>query len=414
MPLSASLTESSLKNKDPNVCTDVVIVGCDFFSCCSALILAKLGFSVALCTQNRTVAHDALDSLCVLWPTLNDPPTRALAAHGKDLALYLDNFCRQGIDLLFAEDSPWPALKSLWQHSTCIRMARQDFQQQELAQAQALGFPLSQTSHPDIYKEHSPAYICNNPALLSLTLQNELQNAGVCCEDIFIHDLKETQNQCVLTGYAAGTTQHITAEVVILGEGFHISSLCHRYSPILVPMTDTITEYTCATLVTVPEPLAFRGENGHIAGCLYQSHDRLVLKITGPRFLLKNAGVGLTEINRAVDSETQERILKFHQTIFSLISKHFSYQNVQDFLTDFAWTHRKTDLYTDCHPCDELPLVGEYGTQGRVLGFAGFLATGLAAGLLGAKIVSDLICMQKSSYLQERLQPRRFYNVFRV
>ena len=40
----------------------------------------------------------------------------------------------------------------------------------------------------------------------------------------------------------------------------------------------------------------------------------------------------------------------------------------------------------DCHPCDELPLVGEFGKLGKIIGLAGFLGTGFSAGVFGAKI----------------------------
>lgn len=62
----------------------------------------------------------------------------------------------------------------------------------------------------------------------------------------------------------------------------------------------------------------------------------------------------------------------------------------------------------DCLPCDELPVLGELGTQGRILGGTGWLGCGWSAGFRSAQIIADLVVHGKSEKLLPLLKPLRW------
>ena len=176
-------------------------------------------------------------------------------------------------------------------------------------------------------------------------------------------------------------------------------------------MSDILIEYECAAPKKL-EPLAFRASNGHIAVSLFSNENKSMLKISGPRFLLPQAGVGLVLNKENITPAILSNVKKFHEQIFSILSSYYGYNSVELFLKEHPFVQTNYGAHVDCHPCDELPLVGEFGKLGKILGCTGFLATGFSAGAWGAKIICDLICQQKSSALHARLQPRRFNKIF--
>jgi len=188
-----------------------------------------------------------------------------------------------------------------------------------------------------------------------------------------------------------------------------------KYKTILVPMSDILIEYTCVSKVKC-NPVTFRASNGHIAVSLFSQkfsqEEKTILKITGPRFLLPQAGVGLELTKESITPAMLTQVKKFHGQIFAILASYYNYASVEQFLSDFPFQENNYSTHIDCHPCDELPLVGEFGKLGKILGCTGFLATDFSAGVWGAKIICDLICQQKSSALHERLQPRRFNKIF--
>jgi hypothetical protein len=60
-------------------------------------------------------------------------------------------------------------------------------------------------------------------------------------------------------------------------------------------------------------------------------------------------------------------------------------------------------------PCDELPLLGEFGSHGRLLGNAGWIGVESSAALPAAEIICDLIVhgRSKGHSLHPQLSPKR-------
>jgi hypothetical protein len=61
-------------------------------------------------------------------------------------------------------------------------------------------------------------------------------------------------------------------------------------------------------------------------------------------------------------------------------------------------------------PCDELPLLGEFGSHGRLLGNVGWIGVESSAALPAAEIICDLIEQGRSKghRLHPQLSPKRF------
>lgn len=382
--------------------TDIAIIGAGFFGTCAALLLSKQGYSVTLFTEEKKPLDSCLHSLGVLWPSLNDPPTRAHVAHGHDVALYLNQFCQLGVDFFstyFIQNNKL----DYWVKSPCLRIGIQDFEQEELEKAKNLGFGLKNTLHKEIYEEQYPSYICTNALAFQQHVIKMLELQNVAIRSQKVTSLTERQNEALVHF----EKESLKCEIIILAQGVGISNLLPKYKSILVPMSDILIEYECATQKMCP-PVTLRASNGHVAASLFSKEDKKHLKITGPRFLLPQAGVGLVFNKENITPATLANVKKFHEQVFTILSLRYGYNSVENFLKDFPFELANYSAHVDCHPCDELPLVGEFGKLGKVLGCTGFLATGFSSGVWGAKIVEDLITTQKSSALHKRLQPRRF------
>jgi hypothetical protein len=176
-------------------------------------------------------------------------------------------------------------------------------------------------------------------------------------------------------------------------------------------MSDCLFEYELDNLEKVQfHPFNFRASNGHICASVFHHKDKIKIKLSGPRFLLPGAGAGLDLTKKEIDNKIFQNIEKYHREfVFGLIANLISSQNI--FLNQPVTLNSKKVL-VDCYPCDELPLLGEYGKLGRILGNSGWLATGLSSGAWASHIICELILNEKSSDLHSRLHPRRLFSKF--
>jgi glycine/D-amino acid oxidase-like deaminating enzyme len=378
----------------------------------SAFLLAKHHIRVALVFPQGTKPLDSfVTSLGVCWPSLNDPPTRAVVAHGTELAFYLQECCQKG-QKIFRTHFLNPL--ELWQETPCTRWGLQSFEQQELLRAMELGFGIAPSPEPSLAKkgvffENALALVCRNPLLFQENMLKWLQKAGVVFVASQALALAESQSTCTLS-LACGRTLH--TELVVLASALNIASLLPRYTNILVPMSDCLFRYT------TPKPWPFlpqlcnfapvgtlRASNGHLAASFGHDNNSSFLNISGPRFLLPGAGAGV-HLGATVLQQASllEKLQTFHtKTLLPFLGTPGAETGAQE------WESAGAHMLVDCYPCDELPLVGEFGKFGRILGSTGWLATGLSAGALAAQIMYDLIFHEKSPHLHPRLHPRRFF-----
>lgn len=389
---------------------DIVIVGAGPFACFSALLLAQNGMKVALVyPENTSPMESFLTSLNACWPSLNDPPTRAEVAHGHDVASYLHQYCAKGLS--FFENTILPMLgeQDNWTQSNCFRIGIKDFEIEELQDAYRLGFGLKKTEQNNVYREEYFSLLCFDKNRFKNNVKKSLKKNNVTLISSAVKKLVESQNKCTLE---LQNNFQLISEIVILGNGLEISKLMSRYEKILIPMSDCLFEYEYDLKegFKIP-PISFRASNGHICATLIYHEQKIQLRISGPRFLLPGAGAGLNLTNVAIEQKVFQVIEKYHQEIvFGLISKELKVALKSEFLDQFPFSLVSKKALVDCYPCDELPIVGEYGKLGRVLGNTGWLATGFSAGVWSAKIICDLVLNEKSSDLHARLQPRRFFS----
>ncbi len=366
---------------------DVVIVGGGIFGCLSALELAQEGVSVCVVDKNSDIFPYFSNSLKVFWPTPNELPTRSIAAHGLEMAQVLHQIPKLGIDFF-----PSELLTSL-QPISCLRVAAEIFEKKEIESALEYGFQYINQKKTDLWKEENAGIFCLNEDNFIKIVKDKLLQLNISFIKENIVALEENASSCLLIG----SKINIESEIVVLSGGSFISHLLPKYKHILLPMTDLF----CSYLGEFNEeifPMALRTSNGHM-GAVF-SHNKFgkkgVCAVTGPRFLLPMAGVGNAFSEDILTPEMKAKLTNIHKKIF----------NYGSF---FPFGEPQISLGYDCLPCDELPLLGEYGRCGRVLGFAGCLGYGYSAGVWASRVIKDLILFQKSSLLPELFQPRRFF-----
>jgi glycine/D-amino acid oxidase-like deaminating enzyme len=388
--------------------SDVSIVGSGFFACFTALLLAEQNYSVTLLTNNKPILSSVTNSLSVLWPTLNDPPTRADNAHGHEVACYLNDFCHFGIE--FFKTKYQNLFQNFWFEVPCLRVGIQNFEMEELEKAKQLGFGLASTNNKNIYQEKNSAYICKNIPLFQKEVEQLILSKNIQIISDKLEKVEENQTGCEIFSFSDKSSNKISSELVVFANGHQISKFLPKFKPILIPMSDILFEYTCSSSKKI-SPVVLRASNGHIAVSIYQESENIHLKVTGPRFMLPQAGVGLILKREDITNQVLQNLRNFHNQIFNVLSIYYAYSSTDEFLIDFPFQFNNYYLSDDCYPCDELPLLGEFGKFGKILGGTGFLATGFSAGIWSAKIIDDLISKQDSQNLHSRLKPRRLQKI---
>lgn len=390
---------------------DIAIIGAGPFACFCAFFLCRQNLRIALIYPEKTkLLSNFSHSLHVCWPSLNDPPTRADVAHGHEVAKYLQQFCSNGSNLFFQNILKTLNEQDNWLQAPCFRFGIQDFEKQELTEAVKLGFDLDPTAESSIFKEKNESLICLNTEKFTQSMLSYLQSNNVKFIQASVMELNESQSNCSLV---LSNQKKIEAEVTILGNSLNIANLLKNYKEILIPMSDSLSEYKFTVNKTNSKlPLTFRAGNGHVCGSIFQENNDILVKITGPRFLLPQAGAGINLTESIISQEVWEKISRYHENILiPYFIEHFKldcFNGIEKLSKNLI---RKM-VFADCYPCDELPILGEFGKLGKILGNTGWLATGFSAGVWAAYIVHELVMKEKSLFLHSRLHSRRLYSKF--
>ena len=225
--------------------------------------------------------------------------------------------------------------------------------------------------------------------------------------------LKENLNSCHLE---LENGNSIYSEILVLANNRSISSLLKKYQNILIPTYDIITVYRLKLKKEFKEiPSLLRLANGHTSLSIFMTKDKshLEVRISGPRFLLHDLGVGNFDINENISQQSKKswlKVLSYHKEIIFPFLFNELFPEITNFLDDIQDIQMISQtLWGDCHPCDELPLVGEFGNSGRILGAAGFRGVGYSSLFFVASILKDLIFSSKSDELISTLMPKRFH-----
>ena len=410
---------------------EVVVVGAGPFGCFVALLLAQKSVRVALCDPAPQPGASFLHSLQTFWPSLNDPPTRAEVAHGHEMALYLSDFCKRGIETVSSLILPFLAATGFsGMHSApLLRFGAQEFERVELNKAVELGLGVFPTSDPHVFSEPAGTLYFQNSAQFQNAMVAALSEMGVTYLQGQVLSVQENSHGCEvelsaatnLDGVEGSTSQRLACEQVVLAGAARIGNLLPQYKSILLPMTDFVVEYllgpansnaSISKFTSTPfSALAFRASSGHASGLFaLNEKNEAVLKISGPRFLLPDAGVGVDLSTQAAPAELKTNAQKYaEKVLLPHLKNHIGVQVPSDFLRELSSDSAQLRMGVDCLPCDELPVLGELGRWGRVLGGGGWLGSGFGASCFAAQIISELMMQGSSAHLHPRLGPRRLF-----
>lgn len=390
---------------------DVCIVGAGPLGLFVAHALQESGARVVV----LDASHAPKPSLGVFWPSPNDPPTRAEVAHGTEMAKYLCEVHDRGVEL----SQKIGLEKTLpFQTSRVFRYGLEPYEREELQKASlnpAFGVSacegdLGLQSAASLFHENRPGLLLSDVTEWRTALQRHVAHRGVNFELDTATLLTETTQGVRLETLGRRVVE---CEIAILGTAARTGNLLPEFRDILVPMADAVFLWRRKGSLQVsrngtPSALALRGHNGHVAAAWNPADPAFPLRISGPRFLWPSAGAGL-EKEGSVDARLRVKALDFHRAkTLPFVARCLGHRTWEECAAKEGLEFHSAHFGTDCLPCDELPVVGEFGQWGRVLGASGFLATGLSAGLAAAHMLADLVLTGASPHLHPLLSPRRF------
>lgn len=250
--------------------------------------------------------------------------------------------------------------------------------------------------------------------------------------------LGESSTGCAL---ALDDGSSVSTEMVVLGSGVRISELLPEYAETLVPMSDGLhglgwgTDATGGVPGSIPFPsgkhvhketteelLCWRASSGHAAGVILARGPGAAqgrtgwARFSGPRFLLPGAGAGINFLKSGANEARSKlgSLFGFQKSaLLPMAAKAARVQGLDAFLPDALEYVKSRDtsdfslLGVDSLPCDELPLLGELGRWGRVLGGAGWLGCGYSAGWKTGSVLAEMVASGTCSDALGFLSPRR-------
>jgi glycine/D-amino acid oxidase-like deaminating enzyme len=400
---------------DPSQATkksDVIVIGSGPLGWACAQLLSKNKIRTLLIDPRSAATPPGWmeQGLGVFWPSLNDPPTRAVVAHGLEMAQWLQDFCARGIRV---------AENLLGKHNIervpTLRIALENHEIVELNTAcqSQLGLRPYQSAGEGLYEEKINAGVLKNWGHTKKSARKDINALEFyAAKALKIEDSKDVCRVYLDDGKVC------ESEMVILATGYHIADLEPWLAHMLIPMSDVHTLWKTkipAQQNAVPVP--FRAASGHVAGIFSpQLNERgqrfWSLRLTGPRFLLPQAGAGIDLSQQPIDTALPKKIE-------SWISKQLLAHAAPLLLAGLTAEHlnsvantplqlQSIGLGVDCLPCDELPMLGELGHQGRILGATGWLGCGWSAGFQAAAVLAQIVQNGKAENLKGLLRPSRW------
>ena len=389
--------------------SDVIIIGAGplGWACAQLLAQKKVKTTIVDPCNPATPSSWMRKGLGVFWPSLNDPPTRAVVAHGLDMATWLQNFCQQGCivaqKILGKENlRAVPAFRiGLEQHETV-----------ELQSAHGFGFGLQPRSYlgEEYFIEKNSSFILKPDSNFEEKFENSNFISGL---QTVAKKVSESKDGCQIF---LENGQTIESEMAIVANGYQISEFEPWLTAMLIPMSDVFsiwkTNIPCHLNST---PITLRASSGHVAAILTptlttSNEGYWTLKITGPRFLLPGAGAGVNLSHQTPDHILAHKIESWvKDKLIPKILPLIQTKNSNSTQNSHVSLELQAIRYgVDCLPCDELPMLGELGLQGRMLGATGWLGCGWSAGFQAAQILSELVLSGRSEKLKPLLRPQRW------
>lgn len=387
---------------------DVVVIGAGPLGWCVAQLLGQAEIKTLLIEPKAPSAQPAWleEGLGVFWPSLNDPPTRALVAHGAHTAEWLQRFCAAGVSsagLRLGQTNVQPIV------AYRVGIAEHEIRELAIAEKELLGLVAEPSRGAGIFRELGAAGLvtfgskCNGRPLAAAVDFRQNRVAG----------LNETKDGCFVS---LDNGERVTGEMVVVATGHNLAQLVPWLGNMLVPMTDVLSEWSTGLPAEQgATPFALRTASGHVAALFQPKRTKAgilswQISMTGPRFLLPRAGAGLGPAD-TISTEALCRSIGMWLETKLLPALAPSLLDGTDLISlgkGLALECNQLTTGIDCLPCDELPILGELGTQGRVLGATGWLGCGWSAGFRAAEVLVEIIKSGRSDGLLPILKPQRW------
>ncbi|MEN9528755.1 MAG: hypothetical protein RI932_628 [Pseudomonadota bacterium] len=392
--------------------SDVTVIGAGPLGWACAQLLSKNRIKTLLidpgCADGS--ADWMQQGLGVFWPSLNDPPTRAVVAHGLEMAQWLQDFCARGIgvaEMLLG--------KQHLERTPAFRIALETHEISELNSACASGLGLNPChfSAQGLYSETIDAGVLQSFNVPKKWLRKDCESLSLLAAKVL--KIEETKDSCRVH---LNNGVVLESEMLILANGYHIADLEPWLAPMLVPMSDVLTFWT--TEIPAREDslsVPFRASSGHVAGIFQPKQNQngqwlWNLRLTGPRFLLPQAGAGVDLSLQAPDASLPVKIEAWiRKQLLTHAAPLLSPTLTAEHLSAIASSPlhlQRFGLGVDCLPCDELPMLGDLGHHGRILGATGWLGCGWSAGFQAAAMLNEIVQTGKAQNLRALLRPSRW------
>jgi hypothetical protein len=422
---------------------DVIVCGDGLFALWVSCLLTKAGVRLLRIHSSPSGLSPLVPGLGVVWPSMPDPPTRLAVAHGLGAARELEAFVH-GASVASAAALAGVARPLT---GTCLRLGLQQHEATELAAA-ARQFPRlkpvgrlrevrGEAASVAALDEDDVAILGDvESGMAEKLLRGEDPQTRLCATVVGIaEEAHGVRVQC-----ADGRA--FECDVLVLGLGANLGKVWPQYKDICVPASDALgwlkvhrgVRLSAKTAAhthghdhghqtgAYAHAVAFRASSGHVAGVLLwdAKAERVELRMTGPRYALRHAGMGWFP----QDGELHPGAL-FEQAwsgqaqliMAALAELHpqcaAAAQALSEVLAEGAGASAAPQfrLTTECWPCDELPMLGELGFRGRVLGSAGWLGCGHSVALWCAQAVRDLVVRGRVESVPDLpfLSPKRFW-----
>jgi|JFJP01.1.fsa_nt_gi hypothetical protein len=355
----------------------IVIIGASPLSIYLGLILKKHSIPFKIIDRRPSLPTSWMTE-GTWWPAPLDPPTRIQVAHGPEIKTYLLEFYKKSLKN-FRSQIP----ESFFQEIPCVRRAFEDF---EIREMEKCGYKHKNTYGTTIDYKENVGLICTKAQAFQNWIESELKDHMIFNETL--QNIEESTSNVMLQ--YQNTTQK--ADIVILAGGREAQKFFPHLKNVLASVKNRQDKYHfIGTGLQFENEMvrAYRGASGNWTLSMRYGKSRDDKEIN-----LEDCQ-SLTTTGPTYFSHNEDKTLHFFKTKFRFFDKY---------------VRVSTRTYQEIWPCDELPLLGEFGHHGRILGSCGWLGTGVTAQYQASLILWDILKTGRSSDLHPLLTPRRFLN----
>ncbi|SME89379.1 FAD-dependent oxidoreductase [Pseudobacteriovorax antillogorgiicola] len=360
---------------------DVIVIGGGIVGASTSYFLSQKGYRVLVLSQEDSATRRCMGAV---QADMADLITRVEHARGQPVAEELLGFVARGFQELEQFCRPKGFVEA---KGDLLFLSTDPYEQQELekvCQVMEKVYPGTKASLIDSrfggrYSLRIPkaSMILNQTGLLQALLESVTR--------LVRHvTLVEERSDAI---YLETDEGELSAEMVIGGAHLANQGLLGLPEGALVPYADQWQELQSPCEISEIEPgSTLFWKYKHFQLCLL---DGCRIRISGARFLRKNAGIG--DLEASYSEAVASELTKQAQSTLGV-------ENLQKI-------HDQEML--GCRPCDELPLIGPIFGRQRSLLATGFMGQGLALGFAAGRSLADIVDQGKAPKLPRILWPER-------